>query len=284
MSNEIIVIKQLPEIEERLQEIKADVTQRVNEAKSLACTEETVKDIKNIRTTLNKEFAAWEEKRKEVKKAIMRPYEQFDERYKECIADLYKTADTDLKSKIEDVERQLKANKEAEVRTYLEEYLLCKGIDFVTFENANINITLSVSKKNLKEQAKAFVDRISDDLSLIGVQEHKDEILFLYKKVDGFSFLNASKAITFVAEKYKAIEEEKARAEERQAREEAIQKAAEKVETIVETLTPPTVEPIMPPTEEEKILTLRFAVKGTLPQLKALKEFLTKNNYDFKGE
>lgn len=284
MDKEIIVVKQLPVIVEQLQTIKADVTERTSKAKSLVCTEDTVKEIKVIRAELNKEFKEWEERRKEVKRAIISPYEQFEMIYKECVTDIFKEADEQLKAKIDSVENELKEKKAADVKDYFEELCVAAGIDFLTFEMANINVTLSASLKSLKTQAAQFVGRVDDDLKLIAVQEHKDEVLFHYKKVDGFSFLNASKSITFVAEKYKAIELEKAKEEERKAKIEAEQKAAEKVDTVVETLTPPTAEPIAPPIEEEKILTLRFSVKGTLTQLRTLKEYLIKNNYDFEGE
>lgn len=282
MENEIIVVKQLPIIQEQLQQIKAQVTARVENALSLVCNENTVKIVKDERADLKKEFNSWEEKRKEVKKAVLSPYEQFEAVYKDCISDIFKKADAELKTKIDSVENELKEQRAAEIKAYFDEYLQSKDIDFVTFENANINVTLSASKKSLKEQAKAFIDRICDDLNLIDTQEHKDEILFHYKKIDGFSFLNASKSITFVAEKYRTIEAEKAKEAERQARAEAEQKAIEKVDTVVETLTPPTAEPITPPIEEEKILTLKFTVRGTLPQLKALKEFLNNGGYDYE--
>lgn len=282
MKNEIIVIEQLPIIKQQLQTIKADVTQRVNYAMSLDCTEDTVKEIKKIRSELNKEFIDWEERRKAVKEAILAPYNEFEGDYKECITELYKSVDGDLKGKIDSVENSLKEKRAVEVKAYFDEYLQSKGIDFLTYENAGINVTLSASMKSLKAKAKDFIDRICDDLNLIEVQEHKDEVLFHYKKVDGFSFLNASKSITFVAEKYKAIEMEKAKEEERRAKAEAEQKAAEKVEFVVETLTPPT--PLDVPIEEEEILTLKFSVKGTRTQLRTLKEFLIKNKYDFKGE
>ena len=280
MNNEIIVVKQLPVIVEQLQTIKADVTKRTTAAMSLVCTEDTVKEIKDIRSKLNKEFNSWEERRKEVKKAVMSPYEQFETVYKDCITEVFKKADSDLKRKIESVENTLKAEKEKEVCEYFEELCRASSIDFLSYEMANINVTLSASKKSLKEQAKAFVDRVCEDLNLIETQDHKDEILFLYKKKDGFSFLNVSKSISFVMEKYKAIEAEKEREAERQAKAEAEQKAAEKVEKVVETLTPPTT--IEAPTEEEKILTLKFTVRGTLSKLKELKEFLNREGYDYE--
>ena len=273
----IIVVKQLPIIVEQLQEVKAEVTAKVEQALSLVCTEDTVKDVKKVRSDLNKELKDYEESRKAVKTAIMKPYNDFEEIYKDCISDTYKKADTELKGKIDSVENELKEQKKAEVKGYFDEYLTATGIDFVTFENANINVTLSASMKSLKEQAKAFVDKIVDDLNLIDTQEHKDEIMYEYKQS-----LNVSNAITTVANRYKAIEEAKAREEERKAREQAEAEAAAKVESVVEAVAPPTVEPIAPPVEEEKTYTLRFTVRGTMPQLKALKEFLNNGGYDYE--
>lgn len=280
MNNEVIVVKQLPVIVEQLQTIKADVTERVNAAMSLVCTEDTVKEIKKSRAELNKELAYWEAKRKAVKKAIISSYEQFETVYKDCITDVFKKADADLKNKVDSVESEIKNQKAAEVRAYFDEYLASKNITMpLTFDSANINVTLSASLKSLKEQAKVFIDRVCDDLTLIETQEHKDEI---YLEYNGAYFLNVSGAITTVVNRHKAIEEAKAREAERQARAEAERKAAEKVEMVVETLTPPTDAPIAPPIAEEKIFTVKFTVKGTRTQLKALKEFLNNGGYDYE--
>lgn len=277
MNNEIIKVTQLPIIVEQLHEVKAEVTAKVEQALSLVCTEDTVKDVKKVRSELNKELKDYEERRKAVKTAIMKPYNDFEEIYKDCISDTYKKADAELKNKIDSVENELKAQKTAEVKAYFDEYLQSKGIDFVTFENAHINVTLSASMKSLKEQAKVFIHKIADDLALINTQEHKDEILYEYKQS-----LNVSNAITTVANRYKAIEEAKAREEERKAREQAEAEAAAKVESVVEAVAPPTVEPIAPPVEEEKTYTLKFIVRATMPKLKALKEFLNNGAYDYE--
>ena len=273
MKDNIIVVKQLPIIEEELNKIKAEVTAKVEQATSLVCTEDTVKDVKKVRAELNKEFTDFENRRKEVKKAITEPYTKFEAVYKDCITDVFRQADAELKGKIDSVENELKAQKTADVKGYFDEYLQSKGIDFVTFENANINVTLSASLKSLKEQAKTFIDKIVDDLTLIDTQEHKDEILYEYKQS-----LNVSNAITTVVNRYKAIEEEKKREEERKAREQAEAEAVAKVEAVA----PPTVEPIAPPVEEEQILTVQFTVKGTRTQLRVLKELLNTEGYDYE--
>lgn len=269
----MIAVKQLPIIVEQLQQVKAEVAAKVDFALRLVCTEDTVKDVKKVRSELNKELAEYEASRKAVKKAILTPYEQFEVVYKDCVSDTYKKADTELKRKIDSVENELKAQKAAEVKAYFDEYLQSKGIDFVTFESAHINVTLSASMKSLKKQAKAFIDKIACDLALIDTQEHKDDILYEYKQS-----LNVSSAITMVTYRYKAFEEAKAREEERKAREQAAAEAAAKVEAVA----PPTVEPIAPPVEEEKTYTLKFTVRGTMPQLKALKEFLNNGGYDYE--
>lgn len=247
MENNIIQVKRLPIIVEQLHEVKAEVTAKVEQALSLVCTEDTVKDVKKVRSELNKELKDYEERRKAVKKAILTPYEQFETVYKDCISDTYKEADVVLKGEIGSFEDELKEQKRKEVQAYFDELCDANSLDFVTFENANINVTLSASTKSLKEQTKAFVDKIVDDLNLIDTQEHKDEVLYEYKQN-----LNVSNAITTVVNRYKAIEAAKAREEERRAREQAEAEATAKVESAVETVAPPTVEPIAPPTEEEK--------------------------------
>lgn len=273
MNSEIIVVKQLPEIEEHLQAIKAEVTAKVNDALSLVCTEETVKSVKTVRADLNKDLKEFEERRKAVKKAIMTPYEAFEAVYKDCISDTYKKADIELKAKIDSVENELKEQKTAEVKGYFDEYLQSKAIDFITFESANINVTLSASMKSLKEQAKTFIDRICDDLSLIDTQEHKDEILYEYKQS-----LNVSAAITTVVNRHKQLEAMKAIEEEQKAKKQAAAEAAAKVEAVA----PPTVEPIAPPVEEEPVLTLRFTVRAKRSKLRELKEYLERNGFDYE--
>lgn len=275
MSNEIIVVKQLPVIEQQLAQIKAKVTERVSAVKKLICTEETVKEIKKARTELNAEFKAWEDKRKEVKTAVMSPYEQFEAVYKDCISDSYKAADKGLKQKIDEVEQELKNKKAAEVKSYFEEYLASKEIAFVTYEQAGINVTLSASLKSLKEQAKNFIDRIVSDLALIETfTDLKAEILVEYKKS-----LNVSDAITGVKARAKAVQEEQARQE---AETEKRAAEAQRVEAI-KAAAPEAVEAPAEVQQEEPKLTLRFTVKATRSKLRELKKFLDEGGYTYES-
>lgn len=176
---DLIVVEQFPVIREQLQLIKTAAEQDVVNALAMECTEENKQDIKKLRTSLSKQFTALEEKRKGVKNAILGPYNEFEKIYKECVTNIFKPADEQLKAKIAAVEDAQKKEKEDKAHKYFDEYVESKGIDFLTFENVGLNINLSISDKKCKDTIKAFVDRVAGDLALIDTQQHKEEMLSL---------------------------------------------------------------------------------------------------------
>ena len=276
-NNQLIVIKQLPEIAENLKSVSADIEKRLETAKQLVCTEENVKEIKTVRTAMKKEFLEFETKRKEVKQKVFAPYEEFEKVYKECISDKYKNADIELKNKIDDVENELKMQKEQEIKAYFEEYKQSKEIDFIKWEDTKIKVGLSDSKKSLKERAKDFIDKTVDDLNLIGTQEHKEEILVEYKQS-----LNVSQSITTVTNRFKAIEEEKKKQEELINK--RLEEQTKATQEALNRFIPEEQKTLQAPVEEkqEEILTLRFTVKATRTKLKELKQFLENGGYEYE--
>lgn len=234
-ADELIVVEQLPVIVQQLQKISTEIEKQTAYALSLNVTEDNYKEIKKIRSGLNASFNDLEAKRKSVKKVILAPYEEFENVYKQYVTDKYKPAAEQLNARISIVEDGLKEEKRNEVREYFDEYMQSKNIDFLSFEQLDLNITLNVSKKSLKERVKATIDKVTDDLAMIDTQQYKAEILVEYKKT-----LNVSQAILTVTNRMKAIEAEKAKAEAAQAI--AEQKAAtiEKVnEAITEEVSAP---------------------------------------------
>lgn len=277
--NEIIVVKQLPVIEEHLKSVKEDIQRRTDLAVSLVCTEDTIKEIKKTRSELNKEFTAYETARKEIKEQVMRPYNDFEAVYKDCISDIFKTADSTLKDRISEVEGEVKKAKEQDVVEYFNEYRVSKGIDFINYEDAGIIITLTASKKSLKEQAKKFIDKVVEDIEFIQTLENNTEVLVEYKQC-----LNITQAMRIVASRNALIAQEKEKAIQATKRQEQEMEAVKKVEQIVaeatvETLTPPIESK---PVEPEKQYTTTFKVTGTLEQLKQLKRFLEEGGYTYE--
>lgn len=271
MIKDLIEIKQLPVIEEQLKNVSVSIDERVKSATSLVCTEETVKTIKELRAELNKDYKEYETQRKDVKEKILKPYNDFEDIYKKCISDKFRNADLILKGKIETVENELKAKKEQEVKDYFEEYKTANNIDFITYEQAKINVTLSASMKSLKEQAKAFIDQRIDDLKLIETQEHKAEILVEYKQI-----LNVSNAITIVASRFKAIEEEKRKQEK--LRKQELENISQPIE--VKNEEKPDDEFVIVPVKKEITIKLNLYDE----QLEQLKKFLNISNIEYELE
>jgi len=209
VADDFIVIKQLPVIEERLRTIKVEIEAKTSGVSALECSKETIKKIKMLMAELNKDFKNFEERRKLVKNKILEPYEAFEAVYKECVTGPFKEKYAELKKYVDKYENSDKLKKRKEIEEYFSEYAASKNIDFVKFSDTHINVTISATKKKLQTQAKAFIDRICDDLALIDIQEYKPEILVEYK-----ASLNVSAAITTVNARHKAIEDEKAKQEQ----------------------------------------------------------------------
>lgn len=287
MTNELIVVRQLPIIEDQLRTIHDTVLARVEDVLAMECTEETYKEVKKARSELNAQYRALEERRKEVKAQVEAPYKKFEAVYKACAGDLFSAADKQLAAKIAAVENGLKQKKAEQVQAYFEEYRESLGIpaDMVSF---SITVTLSASLKSLKAQAKDYLDRVRSDLDMIATQEYKDEILVEYRK-----HLNASQAITAVVNRHAAIERERRMREEMAAAAERKQEAAAAVREVVEAEQQPEPAPeptIMPPVvvertedaEPPKQYSTAFRVTGTIEQLKALKNFLVDGGFTYE--
>ena len=200
MSKDIIVIEQLPIISQNLMAIKAEVDARTARAASLICTEDTVKEVKKERAELNKEFATLENERKRVKSAILKPYEDFEAVYKECVSAAYKTADETLKGKITDVENGLKAERQAAFNEYFDRKCRETGIDFVVPEQVGVKITLSGNAESYKQAADAFFDKVMAEIRTIDKMTEKDEILYEYKQT-----LDLGQAIAAVTNRKAAL-------------------------------------------------------------------------------
>ena len=262
MNNEIITLEQLPIIKYKLEQVSVQIKEKVDNATSLICNEDTVKEVKKVRADLNKEFNELETKRKEVKQAIMQKYDEFEEIYKENVGNIYKEADVCLKEKIDNVETELKKEKEVELREFFAEHQMANHlVGIIDYEDVGLNVTLSASIKSLKEQIKTFCDKVSNDIKAMETDEDKEEIYLEYRN-NGFDY---AKAKTEVAFKKKAIEEFKMQL----AKNGEEVKQDEVIIQNVETLVSAPVEIV----EEEKY-EFEFKVKMTREQAKELKEWL----------
>lgn len=270
-----VKIKSVGEIESNMKEVKGYVQELNNYYKNVIFTEETLQQAKEEKAKVNKFKAQVADYRKNIIAEYNKPIKTFDDTAKETEKLLTETYNT-INSQVANFENEQKKKKEQQIKDYFEEYKIANNIDFVAYEQAKINVTLTASIKSLKEQAKAFIDEVVDDLKLIETQECKEEILVEYKQN-----LNVSKSIQDVANRHKLLEEEKRRKEE--LKEKLVQQMSEEANRAIEVkktqeiLQAPKVE------EKEERFTMNFKVKNeTKPRLRLIKKFLEDGGYDYE--
>lgn len=261
--NDLIVIRQLPVIEEQLQTLKAEWEQKAADAQDMVCTEDTISAVKSFRADMRKDFEAVESLRKEVKQAVLEPYERFEAVYKECVTNAFKSADDACKSKISAVESEMKNRCEDGLREYFAELCAVHHLEWLKYEQAGIKVDMASAKAKtpvkLRKQLEEFVIRVNNEVNAIDDMDYSAEVMIDYRKT-----LDLPLAFAVVQERHRRIEEQKAAQESRKAEQDREAEAVRRVEALAP---PEQVEP-------QKTVKCTFTVRTTMDKLRKLKEFL----------
>ena len=271
IETELIIVKQIPVIEERLRSVKAQVEERVQNALDLAISADSIQQAKEIRAELRKEFLQMEERRKAVKVQVLAPYNKFEATYKDCISETYQKADAQLKRIVDDGERTIKQRCEDGLRDYFAELCEANHLDFIRYEQSGVVVDMTSAKAKtptkLRNALKQFVDDVAQAMELISTMDDAAEIMVEYKRT-----LNLGASVAAVQDRRRRLEAEKAAAALRQ---EEITKEAEVVRNV---------QSFAPPVEMEqpKVASVTFTVTDTVDRLKILNHFLVSNGYKFE--
>lgn len=262
--NELIQIKQLPEIYSKLEEIGNWLDSGIKklDLDNLVVNEENKQEIKNMRTNINNMTKTLEDARKDIKNRILAPYQSFEEKYNELVKVKLTSASEKLGNAINEIENKQKQEKENELRQFFDNYNEDYHLEqIIKFEDVGLNITLSSSIKSLKEQIVAFFEKVNNDFMAIQNGEHKEDVLYEYQR-NGFDY---SKAVNSVNAKINAIKEMEQQLEKKKQLNEIEQNVVENVNTLVSA-----------PIEivNEDIIECEFKVFATKKQLVELKEYL----------
>lgn len=275
------------EIEWNHEELKAEIAAKMQDYKTLAFTEDTIKEAKADRANLNKLKKAFDDERKRIKKLCMAPYDRFEQQAKEII-DLIDEPIQIIDAQIKEVEEAKKAQK----RKDIEDLFGTIGFQtFVTLEHIWdekwLNATVPMSK--IEEQMKSRMYQIGDDVATIhSLPEFSFEAMEIYKKT-----LDLSKAIQ-EGQRLADIQKRKAAYEEEQRRKQEEAEAARKAQD-AEALPEPEETPVLAVPEEpdntsanqpsvepgQPLIQLDFRVWGTKDQLMALRQYMVENNLRF---
>lgn len=248
----------LQKIDWNFEELKSEITNKANDYMSLVYTPDQMKEAKKDRAALRKFITALEDKRKEIKKQVMIPYTDFEEKEKELISIVNQAVsniDTQIKAYDESI-RQEKLEKVKEI------YAKTIGglADIVTFDKIFKESWLSVSTtlKSITNEITEVRDKVDNDLFVINADtssfayEMKEEYL---KNFDLTAAINKKQKLEETA-KQKAIYEEQLKEEEEQ-RKQRSQEEAKKVVFAGKSTEKP-VKAQKPVNTGEKISTITF--------------------------
>lgn len=217
----------LKAIDWNFEELKEEITKKSSDYLNLVYSDDQIKDAKQDRANLRKLVTALENKRKEIKKEIMVPYDDFASKEKELVEIIngaIENIDTQVKG-YEEGKRQEKLTKVKEI------YKECIGdlgrtVPFdKIFKESWLNV--STTLKSIKEEIITIREKIDGDLKIINaenspyVYEMKEEYL---KDFDLIAAMAKKQQLEDTAKKKALYEEQKmkeAEERERQRKEEA---------------------------------------------------------------
>lgn len=155
----------LKAIEWNHEEIKAEVAEKVEYYKTLVYTDDQVKDAKADRAKLNAFVKALEDKRKEVKKKCLEPYEKFEKEMKEIISIVNEPIAL-IDTQIKGYEDEKKKKKYNDILNAWKEIDAPEGITLEKIYNPKW-LNASVSLKKSVEEMTEKVEEIRNNLATL---------------------------------------------------------------------------------------------------------------------
>ncbi|MFI3254407.1 MAG: DUF1351 domain-containing protein [Eubacteriales bacterium] len=276
--NELITLKTVPEIYQTLEAIKGDLEAKSQEALSLVCTEDTVKEIKKVRTDIRKTKGDLDSQWKAMEKEYMKPLADCKLVYKEATQSI-DFADKELKSRIDSVTDELARARDEKLKSFFEEKKEELCISWVKWEQIACKPIASKSDKYYRELMATSLENVVKDISAIEELPNKDLVNSFYSKT-----LNLAQAMAQATEQEKSILQAKEQMGQAMVQMQQDTAMEEINQTILEPMVEPIQEPeIIAPMEEQPLYTVNFSVKNaTMGQLKALKQYLIEGGYEYE--
>lgn len=281
----------LQKIEWNFEELKKEIAAASYEYEASVYTDDTIKAAKADRAKLNKFVDALNGKRTEIRKALLKPDEQFSQEIKE-LTGIVQKAISNIDSQVKSYEQRLREEKISKVQEFYEENIndLASILPFdrvFKSEYANASTTM----KSIKEDILSLIQRVGEGLAIINEVDSKyagDMKEVFLRTYDIGAAMAERNRLEMAEEKRKAYEEELAR--KKAEREANVQKETSRVIQAGNAVAPiedpkkepstsqniPTVE-----TVEDPLHILDFRVHATKVQLDKLKDFLITNNIQF---
>ena len=272
MELQVQEIQALEPVKFNYEELKASLSEKVENYKNLVYTDENIKLAKTDRANLNKLSKAINDEKIRVKNLLLEPYTTFENQCKDLIA-IVDEAVKNVDSQIKAYEQNIKDEKLKEIMNFFIENVgeYEQLIDFDKIYNEKwLNATYKMNQSQ-KDLLHIFA-KTKTDLSVIDTQ-FTDENINKQVKMSYFNNIADVNVLTLAILDGNKIIENNKKIEELQQKEENSQNVTKSTENI--TNCPQNV------TESEELQQLDFRVFVTQRQKFALKEFLKTNNIKF---
>lgn len=270
-------------IEFNFKELKQEITEKAALYKNMVYTDDTIKEAKVDKATLNKFIKVLEDKRKDVKKECLQPYEEFEKQIKELVAivdEPVKLIDQQVKS----YEEKKKADKLEKIKEFWEstthpDWLTCKAI----FDQKWLNATTSMKK--IHEAITERLEQVALDLNTLeSLPEFAFEAVETYKNtLDVNKAIAEGQRLADIQKRKQEAEAAKAAEEERKAAEVEKQQAAQpdpQPEAKEENIP---AQPAAEPQTEAAASWIRFEACMTVDQATKLKQFFDAEGISFRA-
>ena len=291
--------KFLSAIEFNYDELKQGLQQNLEKYENLVFTEETMKEGKETRAKLNKLKKALDDKRKDIKKQCLEPYENFEKKINELIGLVDKPA-LAIDGQIKAYEEALKEAKRAEIITYFNSQSpfgdLIK-IDHPCFWDEKwLNATKKI--KDVEFEIDDRIKNIKEGLETIDLTfkdcEFRTQMRDVFlRTLDIRNALNEKTRLENqkkAEEEYKRKQEEIKKAEELKRQEQIKEQEIKQQQEIIKPVEIQS-QPSQQSQQEiviENVEVIRkwknFSVEVSKEEFIALRQFLTNNNINYKFE
>lgn len=279
------------EISFNYDELKTQLAEKLEKYKGLLVTEDGIAEAKKDRALLRKVRDALNAEKITVKKQWMEPYTEFEQKVK-VLLEMCDAPAREIDEQIKAFEERKKREKRDTLEAIFREKIGAAG-EYVSFEDIfdpkwlNATCALETAKEQVEEICSRYVE---DTLALEELCETVDSSMAVSLKAR----YRSTKSIACVLQAKKDIEREIAAREERRKAEEARRmeaerRAQESIQNAVSVEQPkekPTEVPVETPKPVEQYdgdtkTVIRFQVKGTMEQLRALQKFLQENGIEY---
>lgn len=279
--------KKIDAISFNYSELKAELADKLVKYKGTTYDDSAISLAKKDKANLNKLKKAIEDKRKDIKRELLEPYQDFEVRVKDIVSMIDKPI-LEIDTQIKVYDDKVKADKQAEIQFYFNEVIgdlaNILNLDRI-FNDRWLNVTYNM--KNIKEEIDESVKRTNDDLEVIkGLNsEFNTELMSEYLSTLDLSSVLRRK--TLLEERKKALEElERKKQEQELLKNESTedrntQEQTKDTQTNIYTTAQYTSvkNDLNAPTEN--LIQLDFRVWGTMLQINSLKEFLKEKNIKY---